>query len=203
MLRPSLQKLLKKAILLVPVLLLNACISAPEIRVNSDDNADFSNYHSYGFVEPLGTDKAGYTTLVTKYLKQAVSLELEKRGYVYSNDPDLLVNFYTRLQNRTYITSAATPVYFGGYYDYRYGAYSPFPHYVYRPYSYNYQEGTVNVDLVDATKRQMVWEGVAINEVSSKELDNPEEAFRNVISAIFSRFFYQAGSAEPAVKGKE
>ena len=196
-------EMLRNMLALTAVLLLNACITTPEIRVNIDESADFSSYHTYGFVVPLGTDRAGYTTLVTKYLREAVSKELEKRGYVFSSDPELLVNFYTRLENRSFISSAPTPVYYGGYYDYRYGAYSPFPHYVYRPYSYNYQEGTVNVDLVDASKRQMVWEGVAINEVSSKELDNPEEAFRNVISAIFSRFIYQAGSAEPAVKGKE
>ena len=193
------QKLLKQLTVLVSAVLLNACVSAPDIRINSDQNADFSAYHSYGFIEPLGTDKAGYTTLVTKYLKDAVSHELETRGYVFSSDPDLLVNFYTRLEDRTYITSAPTPVFYGGYYDYRYGAYALYPRYIYRPYIYNYKQGTVNVDLVDAAKKQMVWEGVAINEVDSKDLDNPQEAFSRVISAIFSGYLYRAGSAR-AVK---
>jgi hypothetical protein len=187
--------LLGKTIVLASVLLLNACLSSPEIRVNVDKNADFSNYLTYGFVETLGTDKAGYTTLVTKYLKGAVSEELEKRGYVYSNDPDLLVNFFTRLENRTYITSAPTPVYYGGYYDYRVGVYAAYPQYIYRPYSYNYKEGTVNVDLVDAQKKQMVWEGVAVNEVDSQDLKNPQQAFSKVISAIFMSYPYRAGSA--------
>ena len=101
---------MKKCILVVAALLLNACASSPVIRVNTDKNADFSAYHTYGFVDPLGTDKAGYTTLITKFLKQAVSQELEKRGYEFSTNPDLLVNFYTRLENRTYIMAAPAPV---------------------------------------------------------------------------------------------
>jgi Domain of unknown function (DUF4136) len=188
--------LLSKTVALASVLLLNACVSSPEIRVNVDKNADFSSYHTYGFVEPLGTDKAGYTTLVTKYLREAVSKELEKRGYVFSNDPELLVNFYARLENRTFISSAPTPVFYGGYYDYRYGIYAAYPRYIYHPISYNYKEGTVNVDLVDAQKKQMVWEGVAVNEVDSQDLDNPRQAFSKVIAAIFMSYPFRAGSAK-------
>lgn len=200
--RPPLQQLLKTVIVLVAVLLLNACVSTPVIRVNTDKHADFSTYHSYGFIDPLGTDKAGYTTLVTKYLKHAVSQELEQRGYVFSSDPDLLVNFYTRIENRTFISATPTPVFYGGYYDYRHGIYDPFPRYNYRPYSYNYQEGTVNVDLVDAPKKQMVWEGIAVNELGSKDLANPQEAFSKAISAIFSSYPYKAGNATPVTDSK-
>lgn len=186
-----------KTIAIATTMLLNACVSTPDIRVNSDENADFSIFSSYGFVEPLGTDKAGYTTLVTKYLKDAVGLELEKRGYRYSSKPDLLVNFYARLESRTQIMSVPTPLYYGGYYDYRYGGYGLYPHYAYRTYSYRYKEGTVNVDLIDARKKQMVWEGIAVNEVVSDDLDNPKLAFRKVIAAIFAHYPYQAGSALP------
>jgi hypothetical protein len=185
---------LTKTLVLLSVLL-NACVSSPQIRVNTDKNADFSAYTSYGFIEPLGTDKAGYTTLVTKYLRDAVSDELEKRGYVFSSDPDLLVNFFARLENRIHVTSAPTPIYYGGYYDYRHGVYDAYPRYIYRPYSYSYKEGTVNVDLIDAKKKQMVWEGVAVNEVDAEDLDSPEQALRKVIAAIFMRYPYRAGRA--------
>ena len=192
----TLFNILLKTLVLASVLLLNACVSTPEVRVNIDENADFSSYHTYGFVEPLGTDKAGYTTLVTKYLREAVSEELEKRGYVSSDDPELLVNFNTRLENRVFISSAPTPVYYGGYYDYRYGVYAAYPRYIYHPVSYNYKEGTVNVDLVDAEKKQMVWEGVAVNEVDSQDQDNPRQAFSKVIAAIFMSYPFRAGSTK-------
>lgn len=186
-------------LLLLAVLSIGGCISAPEVRVNSDKNADFSSYHSYGFVDPPGTDRAGYTTLVTQYLKNAVSHELENRGYVYSDEPDLLVNFYTRLEDRSFITSSPTPVYFGGYYEYRHGVYAAYPYYINQTYSYSYKEGTVNVDLIDAQKKQMIWEGIAVNEVSKQDLENPQQAFMEVIAAIFSQYPYQAGNAVPVV----
>jgi hypothetical protein len=190
-------EILAKAPVVVTSLLLTACASSPEIRVNVDESADFSIFQTYGFIEPLGTDKAGYTTLVTKYLRQAVRQELENRGYVYSSSPDLLVNFYTRIENRSFVTSAPTPAFYGEYYNYRYGVYGVYPRYVYRPYSYNYQEGTVNVDLVDARKKQMIWEGIAVNEVDSDDLNNPQQAFQKVIAAIFEQYPYRAGSSIP------
>jgi hypothetical protein len=128
-----------------------------------------------------------------------VSHELENRGYVYSDEPDLLVNFYTRLEERNFITSSPTPVYFGGYYEYRHGVYAAYPYYINQTYNYSYKEGTVNVDLIDAQKRQMIWEGVAVNEVSKKDLENPQQAFMEVISAIFSQYPYRAGNAVPVV----
>jgi len=188
--------------LLLATLSIGGCISAPEIRVNSDKNADFSAYHSYGFVDSPGTDRAGYTTLVTQYLKSAVSHELENRGYVYSDEPDLLVNFYTRLEDRNFITSSPSPVYFGGYYEYRHGVYAAYPYYINQTYSYSFKEGTVNVDLIDAQQKQMIWEGIAVNEVSKQDLENPQKAFEDVISAIFSQYPYQAGSAVPVVDQK-
>jgi hypothetical protein len=191
-----------KTLILLSVLLLNACASPPQIRVNIDKYADFSAYRSYGFIDPLGTDKAGYTTLVTKYLRDAVSEELEQRGYVFSTDPDLLVNFFARLENRIHITSAPTPLYYGGYYDYRYGVYDAYPRYTYRSYSYSYKEGTVNVDLIDAQKKQMVWEGVAVNEVDKKDLHNPELALRKVIADIFKSYPFRADSARNMTNSK-
>lgn len=190
------------AVVLLPAVILNGCASSPEIRVNSDTNADFSRYHTYGYINPLDTDKAGYTTLVTKYLKQAVSVELEKRGYVYADNPDLLVNFYARLEERNYVMMLPAPAYYGGYYDYRYGAYEAYPRYVNRLYNYSYQEGTVNVDLVDAEKRQVVWEGVAVNEVDSKDLENPQQALSKVIAVIFTHYPFLAGRAMPVIDSK-
>lgn len=193
------QVFLTGILITLAALIPGGCVSAPEVRINADKNADFSVYHSYGFVDPVGTDRAGYTTLVTQYLKNAVSYELEKRGYIYSDAPDLLINFYTRLEDRSFISSAPTPVYFGGYYEYRHGAYVAYPYYINQPYSYSYKEGTVNVDLIDANKKQMIWEGVAVNEVSRQDLENPQKAFMEVISAIFSHYPYRAGNAAPVV----
>ena len=70
-----------------------ACATRPDVRTQSAPALDVQKYQSFGFVEKPDTDKAGYTTLTTRYLKDAVTREMAARGYTLSEHPDLLVNF--------------------------------------------------------------------------------------------------------------
>jgi len=82
--------------------LLGGCATGPQVRSDYDTSADFSRYRTFGFVSPAGTDKNGYSTLVTERLKRATQGQMEMRGYTYSAaDPDLLVNFNTRIEEKT------------------------------------------------------------------------------------------------------
>ena len=53
-----------------------------KIRSNRDAAVDFSQYRSFAFVSPLGTDRANYESLVSRALKAAARQELEARGLV-------------------------------------------------------------------------------------------------------------------------
>ena len=65
-------------------------------------DANFSSYTTFGFPEQTGTDRGGYSTLVTSYFKAAVRDQMEQRGYHYVDEnPDLLVNFYAKVHERT------------------------------------------------------------------------------------------------------
>ena len=64
--------------------LLAACASGPTVKGDYDHQADFAQYRSFGFMSPLGTDRAGYSTLLTERLKTATRGQMEMRGYVYS-----------------------------------------------------------------------------------------------------------------------
>src|SRR5690606_14250808 len=95
---------------------------APPTRIDYDRKADFSVYRTYGFPKETGTDRGGYSTLVTSYFKSSVSTAMEARGYKYSEDhPDLLVNFYMNTRERTEVRPNMSLGY--GYYGYRYGLY--------------------------------------------------------------------------------
>ena len=69
-------------------------------------------------------------------------------------------------------------------------------------YTVRYTVGTLNVDLIDATRNQMVWEGVAVGEVSKKHLENREAAIAKAIEKIFSKYPFRAGSAQPVAPGE-
>jgi hypothetical protein len=183
--------------LLAVVALLGGCASEPRLRSSFDPSADFGAYRTYGFVAPLGTDRSGYSTIISSTLRAAVSREMEQRGYEYSATPDLLVNFHARLRERQQVD--VVPV--GGppfYYGYRYGYYAPWGGYPYETLVRDYTEGTLNVDIVDRARKQLVWEGIAIGEVSEKKLRDPASALPPVVARIFSRYPFRAGQAGPA-----
>jgi hypothetical protein len=181
-------------VLLAGVALLQGCASKPELRSDYDKSADFSKYRSFNFVKTPSTETLGYGNLITQQIESSIRSELEKRGYMQSDTPDLLVNFSGKLQEKTDIQSSPS----GGYY-YGYRGYGAWPGYAYGSdvYTVRYTVGTINVDLIDATRNQMVWEGVAVGEVTKKHLENREAAIAKAIEKIFSKYPFRAGVGQP------
>lgn len=180
----------------VPVVAgLAACASGPTIHSDYDRSADFSAYRTYAYVNELGTDRAGYSTLITNHFKRAVGHELEARGYRYdATDPDLLVNFYVSVGEQTDIRSTPSPAMGAGYYGYRYGMYGAWSAYSTDISTVTYKVGTANVDVVDPRRKQLVWESVAEGRIRDAALENPGPAVDAVISELFATYPARAGS---------
>jgi len=160
-----------------------ATTDAPNTRIDYDKTADFSVYRTYGFPKETGTDRGGYATLVTSYFKNAVSTAMEARGYKYSaENPDLLVNFYMNTRERTEIRPAPEAGY--GYYGYRRGFYGAW----YDDRTINYQVGTISLDIVDAAKKQLIWEGVSEGRVSEEALANPKVTVNGVVTEMMRQY---------------
>ncbi|QIM73342.1 DUF4136 domain-containing protein [Bordetella trematum] len=177
---------------------LGGCASGPEIRSDYDHQVNFAEYHSFGFMDPLGTDKAaGYTNLATERLKAATRFQMESRGYVYkAEQPDLLVNFNGRLRQRTEVVPVAPAPYYG-YYGYRSGFYGGWPGYGWTEDVYTYTEGTLNIDLVDRRRRQLVWEGVATGQVNDVQAVQSTATIDKVVADLFTRYPFRAGEGVP------
>lgn len=172
--------------------LLAACSNAPIVRSDYDPRADFASYRTFAFVEPLGTDRAGYTTLLTERLKRAAALQMEARGYAFDGkNPDLLINFQTQVQTRTEYVGPP-PMMWG--YGFGTGFYGGWPGYAFGPDVIQYNEGTMKVDLIDARRRQMVWEGAGTSLVGNAQQPPTDAAVQDMMSSIFSRYPFLAGS---------
>jgi hypothetical protein len=178
-------------------LFLSACSSGPDIRSDYDRAADFSGYRTYNFIEGAGPDGQGYQTLFTKYMLSAISLEMESRGYTMSDNPDLLVNFNAFIQDKTKVTT--TPASMGGYYGYRGGYYGPWGGYGYGTETHvsQYTEGTFNIDLIDARKKQLVWEAVGVGRITEEKLKNLEQSVKEGVPKFFANYPFRAGEALP------
>ena len=186
----------RNTVLAVLGMLISACASqrAPDIRINVAPDADLSSYTTFGFPEQTGTDRGGYETFVTDHFKSAVKEQMQARGYQYvEENPDLLVNFYANVRERTEVRSRPTASMGYGYYGYRYGLYGTWPLYAQDVDTVTYPIGTANIDVVDADRKQLVWEGIAEGKIRKEDLERPKEAIDRVVAELFTRFPGQAG----------
>ncbi|MDX1391667.1 MAG: DUF4136 domain-containing protein [Rheinheimera sp.] len=170
-------------------LLLTGCATGPKVRSDAAANTNFSAYKSFAFMPEPATDKAGYTTLVTQHFKDAITAEMTALGYRYQqNNADLLVNFNSNVETRTDVRSTPTATIQYGYYNYRRGIYAGFPFYANDVDTIRYKYGTVNIDVVDAAKNQLVWEGIAEGTLKRADLEQPKQAIAEVVALIFQQY---------------
>lgn len=87
--------------LLLPVLALVLLGSCNSVRVLSDydQKANFNEYKSYAFYK-TGIDKAEISDLDKKRILRAVETEMSSRGFLKSDNPDILISIFTKEQER-------------------------------------------------------------------------------------------------------
>ena len=189
-------RLIRAAILLLVGYALGGC-SSSNIRSDYDQDVDFGTYKTYDFIDGAGPDYEGYESLFTQYMISAITIEMEKRGYVKSGNPDLLVNFNANMQEKTKVTQTSTPS--PAYYGYRRGYYDPWGSYGYGTQTNvsQYTEGTFNIDLIDARKKQLVWEAVGVGRVNEKLLKNLEKNVHEGVPEFFASYPFVAGESAP------
>lgn len=176
---------------------LAGCASGPDIQADYDKSADFGKYRTYGFVAQAGTDSGDFRSLATKMLQSAASREMEQRGYVRAEDPDLVINFKGKLEEKVDVESTPAPFYgpgwgYGGWYGAPYGGWGGT-----EVTTRRYNVGTLVIDVVDREKRQVVFQG-AISDVVTKEMQQNREASINAaVAHVFSKYPFVAGQAAP------
>jgi hypothetical protein len=185
-------------ILLSLSLTIFGCASTPKVFSNAAANVNFSDYKTYGFFAKLATDKENYESMDSKYLKASVSRQMEQRGFVKAENPDLEINFYIHTKEK--IRSRTTPTMGGGYYDgWRDPYYDTWGGYGGSGYETRidqYTEGTLNIDLVDTQKKTLVWEGSVSGRITEKVLKNLEAEIDKAVTDIFGAFPVQATGAQ-------
>lgn len=170
-------------------IILSGCESGPKVRADFDKSVDFSQYKTFGFASPLGTDRAGYKTIVSQYLTAAARAELESRGLKFAEtSPQLIVNFNAKLSEKMRADTMPSSTMGMGYYGYRGGYYSAWPAYASETVVSTYTEGTLNIDVVDIARKQMIWEGVAVGSVSEKDSDKLQPAVQRVVAKVFEKY---------------
>ena len=164
------------------IVLLTACSSISTDH-DFDDQADFSKYVSYAWIPASAeriADPVEHSQLQDRRIRAAVERELAGKGITAAaGSPDLIVAYSTK-------TTEKTEVFDGGYNSYGYRGYRGN---YWRPSSmnvYQYEEGTLIVDLIDAEKKQLVWRGKAVGIVG--EYKDSEEQINKAVQKLFLNY---------------
>jgi hypothetical protein len=144
---------MKKTTLLLLLVIVAASCSTVKISSDFDKTAGFESYKTYAFTpEALALP---INDLNRNRILNAVSAELSAKGFTkQETNPDVLIDIKLKAEQKQTATATTN----GGYgYGYRYGWGGGFST---TTINYdNYTDGTLFVDMIDASKKQLVWQG--------------------------------------------
>ncbi|HED18924.1 MAG TPA: DUF4136 domain-containing protein [Gammaproteobacteria bacterium] len=171
--------------------LLTGC-STLSVWSDYDTHYDFSTLKTYAWLagEPPSNDVRINNSLIINRVVNAVNSNLESKGYklVDKDKADFYVNWFGGIENK--IRQETINSYYGhlgyGFGEWGHGGYSP--GYI-RTYSYEYQEGTLIIDIADSKSKQLIWRGTGQEYLETKE--TPEKITADInqtVSGILSSF---------------
>jgi len=162
-------------------------LSCSSVRVISDYDrgTDFSQYRTYAFYK-TGIDKVRISDLDKKRILRAIEAEMNARGYVKSETPDLLVSIFTTERERVDIYNN-----WGWGYGWGWGYYNPW--YWgggwYGPYVSTSTEGSLYIDLIDARKKELIWQGKGTGNLGQTDkMEKKEARIREFVSSILAKY---------------
>ncbi len=178
------KKLLKKLpILLLALIVLSSC-SSIKVAADYDNKADFNDYKTFAFFK-TGIDKAEINDLDKRRILYAIEAELLAKGFTKSENPDILVSIFTKSRQKVNVYNNGYGAYGYGRYGYGWG-WSPYYYNNYSSVSTS-TEGMLYIDLIDAKKKELVWQGLGTGYLSQR-MDKKEERIKEFVSKIMEKY---------------
>ena len=178
--------------------LLSACSPSVKVRSDADPGVDMRQFQTYDFFSQMGVEGDNYSNLLGQHFRDAISSQMNTRGFTQSGSPQLQINVSIGAQDKVRVNTYQDPYLHGGYYGGAgYGYYGSPWHYggSTRTTVTQYTEADVYVDMVDSSEHKMVWQGVATFTVTDKMQERLRETVYNTVEKIFTEFPIAAPSA--------
>ena len=182
-----------KAIKIIPVLfffILSSCGSSISVYSDFDKTVDFSQYKTYAF-HKKGIEKVQISDLDKKRILNAIDNELVKKGMAKSENPDLLVNIFTKERQEVDLNSYYDYWGYGWGYGHGWRGYSYGYGYPYywggHPYVSTEIEGTLFIALIDAKKNELVWQGEGVGYLT-QDHSKKEALINEFVAKILAQY---------------
>ena len=167
------------------IALLTSCAT---VRTNSDydKNIDFSQYKTYAFYKN-GIDKVEISDLDKKRILRSIDEQMTAKGFVKSDNPDMLVNFFTKAREEVNVNQ------FNAGWGYGWG-------FGWNPWMWGggmgmgmgntvttNTEGTLFIDFIDAKKKEMFWQGEGQGHLT-KRVEKKDANINDFVTKILEQF---------------
>lgn len=172
---------MKKIMLFAFVMLIAASCSSIRVSSDFDKEAKFSSYKTYKF-----TDEAmnlPVDDINKQRILKAIEEQLASKGFTKAENPDVLID--VKIKAKAVQTATEYTNYYGSGYRYRWGG----------GFSSSqidveeYIEGTMFVDMIDAAKKQLVWQGRGIGTIDPEASSQKREKnINHAIQQIFLKY---------------
>jgi hypothetical protein len=179
------KKLLPQLLMLTFAAGIYSC--APTVKVSSDfdRDADFSKYKTYTLAEEVKNMQIN--ELDRRRLIEALEAGLSAKGITASPNGDLLVNMNITAEKKQSATATSSgPGYgYGGGYAYRWGG-------GFSTTNINietYVDGTLFIDFIDASKKQLVWQGRGVKTLDpDATAEQKEQRIKQAVNSILAKY---------------
>ena len=180
-----------KILKLLPLVILFIATSCVSVKVTSDydQDANFNDYKTFAFYKK-GIDKVEISDLDKRRILRAIEADLLAKGFTKSDNPDVLVNIFTK--SREKINVYNNNRYFG-WYPWYYGGFGRYGGVGFGFDAYNNvsrsTEGTLFIDLIDAEKKELAWQGMGTGAlVTSKDVAKKEARIAEFVTEIMAKY---------------
>jgi len=177
-------------------LLTAACTTGLKVRSDADPSADFSQYRTFNFFDPMGIEGGYNSPIFGELFREAITRELSQRGYRKADNADLIVNVTIRTDDKISMRTYTSPYMSGAYYNRPGGAYYGSSVGVgvgVGSRATRTTEASVFIDLVDYRKQRVSWQGVAVVDVNDKVAQKLRDAVYTSVNEVFKQYPHKAG----------
>lgn len=170
---------LKSLFLLVFIISLASC-STVRVSADYDKQANFESYKTFAFYKP-GIDKVKISDLDKKRILRAIEHHMTAKGFTKSNNPDVMINMFTKTQENITVYRS---IGFGYGWGPWYGGYGQNVH--------SDTQGTLYIDFIEAKTKQLVWQGKGQGYLT-RNTERKDERVNEFVSKILDRYPPGAG----------
>ncbi|MGB0879442.1 MAG: DUF4136 domain-containing protein [Polaribacter sp.] len=173
---------MKKSVLLIFSSVILFSCSTVKVATDYDTKVDFNQYKTFAFYKP-GIDKADISDLDKKRILKAIEVELLAKGFSKSTNPDMLVSIFTKSREKVNINQNNN---FG--YGFGWG---------WNPWMWNgnnnvnvsqFTEGTLFIDFIDASKKELVWQGIGTGALKTRNVEKKEARIKEFVKEIVAKY---------------